>query len=117
MDGTHSGLFNLWRRFPKVARLASAARTSQPWAEGWNPVGILKTEGRRRGIFVGTKPTKMNKLRRSGIGRPDGARNIRGVGSTKISLLTERQNNVSFELLEERVINLEHFFAAKPQLF
>lgn len=31
---------NLWGRFPRVARLASAARTSQPGAEDGIPLGF-----------------------------------------------------------------------------
>jgi len=48
-------LKELWQRgsgwlicgqFPRVARLASATRTSQLWAEGWNPVGIHRVSQR-----------------------------------------------------------------------
>jgi hypothetical protein len=68
---------------PSVGGLASAARTSQPWADGQNPVGILKTERRRRGIFVETANQKCFKLRRSGICRPDGAGEFGGAGGYK----------------------------------
>ena len=109
---TPSALMNGWGRFPRVARRPSGSDRGQPWAEGWNPVGILKTKRRRRGIVGETGRTNFPSSVRSGICRPDGAGDFGGVAGSKDfgpDGATDNRNVVaSFSAADQTVAETRH---------